>query len=75
MRALSPLRCDVAHALILDQNFVAITADDLREMSKQVLAAILWHDEPKALCIIEPLNNSGFHSSTPYIAGTARKVS
>ncbi|MNV59284.1 hypothetical protein D3C71_1516980 [compost metagenome] len=44
-------------------------------MREQILAAILGHDEAKALGIVEPLNNSGFHNLFPFNAGSAREMS
>src|SRR5713101_4697782 len=40
-------------------------AGDLRVMDEQVLAAVFRRDEPVALRIVEPLDDSGCHKKTP----------
>src|SRR5690606_13695152 len=63
LRALGPLRGHVAHALVLFQRLEAF-AFDFRKVREEILAAVLGHDEAKALFSVEPFDDAGFHSTS-----------
>lgn len=39
---------------------------DRGEVRKQIIAAVVWSDKTKTLCIVEPFNNSGCHFTIPF---------
>jgi len=61
--AFSSLSRYVAYTLVFFQRFEAF-ALDFREVSKQIFATVLRHDKAEAFLRVEPLNNTGFHSTS-----------
>ena len=65
VRGLLSLRTDLdveRHTLVLLQRLEAV-GTDFREVREQIVAAGVRRDEAKALCIVEPFDNTGFHVS------------
>src|SRR6516162_1791054 len=60
LRALFGLELDLR---ALGEGLEALAADRA-EMHEDVLTAVTRGDEPKALCIVEPLHGSGCHTNT-----------
>src|SRR5690606_7892140 len=63
LRPLGALRLNIADALVFFQRLVAVTFD-FREMGEQIFAAVLGHDEAKALVCVKPFHDAGFHSAS-----------
>src|ERR1700761_992911 len=49
-----------AHLLVFSQRLEAVAAD-FREVSEQVVAALVRCNEAKAFAVVEPLNGTGIH--------------
>src|SRR3984957_1032670 len=52
-----------AHLLVFSQRLEAVAAD-FREVSEQVVAALVRSNEAKAFAVVEPLNGTGIHEES-----------